>query len=188
MNPHIIELSPFSAIGYPEQHKMPNVKRTADIPTFWNTIKMDCAHLLTKLHNTFTHSKHFEVSMCYDVSEETGEFTYLLGRGIDNPADFANMEPEMRRTDIPGGLYAIFSTPPVDDYIQTIQDTWNKIFQNWLPASEFEFDESRPDFEYYDHRDHRWYFGGKVQMDICIPIKQKQDEIIKSKLRLERDQ
>ncbi len=91
----------------------------------------------------------------------------------------------MTRVDVPGGLYAIFSTPPVEDYIETIEDTWNEIFRSWLPTSEFELDDTRPDFEYYDHRDHRWYFGGKVQMDICIPIRQKEEEARKSRLRLQ---
>ncbi len=91
MTPHILELSPFSVVGYPERHKAPHVKNTADVPSYWNTIKMDCGSLLTKLHETFPHSKHFEVCMCYDVDEAAGEFTYLMGRGIDNPEDLANM-------------------------------------------------------------------------------------------------
>jgi AraC family transcriptional regulator len=85
----------------------------------------------------------------------------------------------MSRIDIPGGLYAIFSTSPSDGYIQAIQETWNNILVHWLPHSEFELDEARPDFEYYDHRDHGWYFEGKAQMDICIPIRQREQEIQK---------
>ena len=112
--------------------------------------------------------------MCFDIDTENGEFTYLLGRGIDNPADYEKMEPDMTRVDIQGGLYAVFSTPPAEDYLVAIQDTWHEILTDWLPGSEFEFDDTRYDFEYYDHRDHGWYFGGKVQMDICIPIRLKE--------------
>ena len=184
MNPHIIELSPFTVVGFPSRHTKDNMKRTADIPTFWNTINLDYAPILTKLHDTFSKSKHFEISMCYDVDESKSEFSYMLGRGIDNPEDLVNIQSDMTRIDITGGLYAIFSTPPAaDSYIQTAQDTWNNIFLHWLPQSEFEYDETRYDFEYCDLRDHGWYFGGKLQIDICIPIRQREEEIRKSQLR-----
>lgn len=182
MHPHILELTPFSVVGYPTRHTMPTVKRTADIPAYWNTIKMDYVQQLSKLHSTFTLSKHFEIGLCYDVNPATGEFTYVLGRGIDNASDLANIQPDMSRVDIVGGLYAIFSTQPVPDYTFTIQETWNEILLHWLPQSEFDFDESRRDFEYYDYRDHGYYFGGDQQMDICIPIRQRKEKTPKYRL------
>ena len=200
MNPHIFELSPFSVVGYTSRHKKtneknivdtpyttdrlpswsqyikPNVKSTANHPTFWHTIELDYRPILTKLYEVFPKSKHLEICMCYDVDEITEEFSYMLGRGIDNPEDLANIEPDMTRIDIKGGLYAIFSTPPVEDsYVQVACETWNEIFTNWLPNSEFEYDETRYDFEYHDKRDHGDYFGGKVQIDICIPIRQREE-------------
>jgi AraC family transcriptional regulator len=62
-----------------------------------------------------------------------------------------NIPSEMVSVEI-NGLYAIFSTPPVpfeqhDQCAQVIQDTWNDIFTKWLPTSEFEYDETRKDFE-----------------------------------------
>jgi len=185
MNPHIIELTPFAVAGYPSRHTNENIKRTADAPTFWNTINLEYGPILTKLYDVFPNSKHCEISMCYDVDENSGEFTYLLGRGIDDPSDLKNVEPDMTRVDIVGGLYAIFSTPPAaDSYIEAAQETWNDILLKWLPQSEFEYDETRHDFEYHDHRDHGWYFGGKLQIDICIPIRQREEEMIKSQLRI----
>lgn len=187
MHPHIIEFTPFSAVGYPSRHTKSNIKSTANAPTFWNTIDLDYSRILTRLYDIFPKSKHFEISMCYDVDESTGEFTYMLGRGIDDPDDLANIQPCMTRIDIIGGLYAVFSTPPTaGSYIQAAQNTWNDIFLNWLPQSEFEFDEIRPDFEYHDHRDHGWYFGGKLQIDICVPIRQQEEEIRKAQLRANR--
>lgn len=187
MYPHIIELTPFAAVGYPSRHKSENMKDNVNAPTFWDKIDLDYGTILTKLHDTFTQSKHFEISICYDINEQEGEFTYMLGRGIDNPQDLANIQPDMTKIDIAGGLYAIFSTPPAEDsFVQTAQDTWNEIFLNWLPQSEFEYDETRRDFSYHDFRDHGWYFGGKLQIDICIPIRQKEEEMRKSQLRGER--
>ncbi len=187
MNPHIIELTPFAAVGYPSRHRVENMKDNVNASTFWDTIDLDYGTILSKLYSTFTKSKHFEICMCYDINDRTGEFTYILGRGIDNPDDLANIQPDMTQVNIDGGLYAIFSTPPVaGSYIQAAQDTWNEIFLHWLPQSEFEYDESRHDFSYHDRRDHGWYFGGKLQIDICIPIRQREEEMRKSQIRAER--
>lgn len=186
MNPHIIELTPFTVVGWPSRHLNKNVKHTADTPTFWNTINLDYSTMLSKLYDVFPLSKHCEISMCYDVNDN-GEFTYLLGRGIDNPDDLKNIQPDMTRVDMIGGLYAIFSTPPaIGSYIQAAQDTWNEIFLNWLPQSEFEFDDTRCDFEYHDCRDHGWYFDGKLQIDICIPIRQREEAMRRAQLRTKR--
>lgn len=186
MNSHIIELTPFAAVGYPSRHRSENMKDNVNAPTFWDTIDMDYGTILTKLHDTFTKSKHFEICMCYDIDESAGEFTYIVGRGIDNPDDLANIQPDMTQVDIAGGLYAIFSTPPAEDFVQAAQDTWNEIFLHWLPQSEFKYDETRRNFSYHDYRDHGRYFGGKEQIDICIPICQREEEICKSQLRANR--
>ncbi|MCK5128266.1 MAG: AraC family transcriptional regulator [Clostridiales bacterium] len=186
MNPHIIELTPFATVGYPSRHKTENMKANLNNPTFWDTLNLDYGTILTKLHDTFTKSKHFEICMYYDIDESAGEFTYIMGRGIDNPDDLVNIEPDMTQVDVAGGLYAIFSTPPADDFIPVAQDTWNEIFFHWLPQSEFEYDETRRDFTYHDYRDHGRYFGGKSQIDICIPIRQREEEMRKAQLRASR--
>ena len=54
-------------------------------------------------------------------------------------------------------------------YVQSIHDTWKAILENWLPNSDYEYDNTRKEYEYYDERDH----GDTAQMDICIPL-QKQ--------------
>lgn len=77
--------------------------------------------------------------------------------------------------DIPGGLYAVFTTPLVESsqYTQSIRDTWNNILVDWIPNSEYEFDEERYDFDNYDERGHAWEHGNMVQMDIYIPIRKR---------------
>lgn len=156
--------------------------------TFWNTINLDYGPALTRLHDTFQRSKHFEICICYDIDEATREFSYLCGRGIDIPEDLQNIQPDMTRIDIPGGLYAIFSTPPAEGALalEAYQDTWNEIFLHWLPQSEFAYDDARRDFSYHDYREHGWYFGGKEQVDICIPIRQREEEMRKAQLRANR--
>jgi AraC family transcriptional regulator len=183
MIPHIIELSPFYAVGYPTRHKLESMKGNVNASTFWEEANVNFSEL-TRLHNTFTKSKHFEICMCYDMDESAREFSYVVACGIDRPEDLERIEPDMTKIEIEGGLYAIFSTPPADEsFTDAAQETWNEIFLHWLPQSEFEYDESRPDFSYHDYRDHGWYFGGKLQVDICIPIRQREEETMKAQLR-----
>ncbi|MHB8104248.1 MAG: AraC family transcriptional regulator [Dehalococcoidales bacterium] len=175
MYPEIIEMQPFLVVGFTSRHTMPNVKSTHDIPLYWETINMDCAEPLTRLHNVFNKSKHCEYTVCFDINPLTSEFTYLLGVGVDNPEDLARIEPDMYKMKMPGGLYAKFTTPLAEDpkHSQDVRDTWKNVFDNWLPASKYVFDEKRYDFEYYDLRDHPWENNGMSQMDIFIPIQKR---------------
>jgi AraC family transcriptional regulator len=173
MYPEIIEIQPFVVVGFTSRHKMPDVRFTHDIPLYWETINMDYYEPLTRLHDVFNKSRHCEYTVCFDIDPVKSEFTYLLGVGVDNPEDRSKIEPDMYEMKMPGGLYAKFTTPLVEasKHIQNARDTWKKIFDDWLPASEYEFDEKRYDFEYYDERDHVSYNSGMVQIDIYIPIR-----------------
>jgi AraC family transcriptional regulator len=172
MNPEIVEIQPFTVLGFTTRQTMPDVRFTHDIPLYWETINMEYAEPLTRLHRVFSKSKHCEYSVCFDTDLLSGEFTYLLGVGVDTPEELSGIEPDMYEMKMPGGLYARFTTPLVESskHIQAVRDTWKMMFDNWLPASAYEFDEKRYDFEYYDERDHPWNNNGMVQMDIYIPI------------------
>ena len=77
----------------------------------------------------------------------------------------------MRTVEIPGGLYAVFTTPEVPDeqYPNSIANAWKEILTNWLPNSLYEYDDTRLDYEAYDERDH----GDIVQMDVCVPLRKR---------------
>ncbi|MNC31090.1 Bacterial transcription activator, effector binding domain [compost metagenome] len=172
MHVAIIEKESFLVVGFESRHTMPQVKRVSDIPAFWDTLAMEYGPLLLRLHHTFTQSEHCEYSVCYNVDENTGEFSWLLGVGVDNKEDKGKIEVDMCQKKMPGGLYAVFTTPrvPEKEYPQSIADAWKEILTNWLPNSDYEYDESRLDFERYDERDHAWLHEGTCQMEIAIPI------------------
>jgi AraC family transcriptional regulator len=174
----IRELPSFAIVGVISRHALPNVKRSADAPAYWNTISMDYGTHLSRLYDAFTPAVHGEYGLCFDVDEATGEFTYMLGVTFDNGADSAKIEPDMRKVELPGGLYAVFTTPKVPDahYPKAIADTWIEILTGWLPQSKYEYDETRLDFEAYDERDHAWLHDNMVQMDICVPIRDRRQE------------
>ncbi len=175
MYPEIVEMKPITVVGFTSRHKMPDVRFTHDIPLYWDTINLDYADGLTRLHNLFNKSRHCEITICFDIDPSASEFTYLLGVGVDNPDDLAKIEKDMYQMKIAGGLYAKFTTPRVASakYSQTVRETWKSIFDNWLPASKYRFDETRYDFEYYDERDHAWENNDTNQMDIYVPIKKR---------------
>ena len=169
------EIQPFAVVGVISRHALPNVKRSADIPAYWNTISMDYGRHLSRLYDAFAPAKHGEFGLCFDVDEKTGEFTYLLGVEFDSGADEGKIEPDMRKVEMPGGLYAVFTTPkaPDEQYLQSIADTWAEILTRWLPESPYEYDDERLDFEAYDERDHAELHDNMVQMDICVPIRKR---------------
>ena len=178
MQVQIKEIQPFSIVGVASRHSLPNVKRSADIPAFWNKIALDYGKHLTRLYDTFTPVNHGEYALGFDIDEKNGEFTYMLGVAFDSHADEKKIEQDMQKVDIIGGLYAVFTTPKVsgDQYPQSIADTWREILTQWLPEAEYEYDSERLDFEAYDERDHEELNGNMVQMDICIPIKGRKKE------------
>jgi len=169
MQVQIREIAPFAVVGVTSRHMLPNVRRSADIPAYWHTISMDYGKHLTRVYDAFKPARHGEYALCFDVDEVTGEFTYLLGVAFDDGTGEDRIEPDMQKIELPGGLYAVFTTPKLPDaqYPQSIADTWEEILTRWLPGSPYEYDDKRPDFEAYDERDH----GGIVQMDIYVPVK-----------------
>lgn len=175
MHVEIVEKQPFLVVGFQSRHTMPQVKRVSDIPAFWDTLSMEYGQPLSRLHHTFTLSEHCEYSICHSVDESTGEFSWLLGVGVDNKEDQDKIEPDMFQMEMPGGLYAVFTTPkvPEEEYPQSIADTWKEILTGWLPGAGYEYDESRLDFERYDERDHAWLHEGTCQMEIAVPVRKQ---------------
>jgi len=175
MNPEFVEMQPFTIVGFTSRHTVPEVRATHDVPLYWETINLEHVDDLTRLHDLFDKSEHCEYSVCFDIDLVTSEFTYLLGVGVDNPEDYSKIESDMHEMKMPGGLYARFTSPLVESskHPQAVRDTWKNAFDNWLPASAYEFDEKRHDFEYYDVRDHSWENNGMAQMDIYIPVQKR---------------
>jgi len=128
---------------------------------------------MPKQEKRITNYHHCEVMLCLDVDEEHDCFTYMIGVGVGK-ADFSvQQRPGTYRHEIPGGLYAVFTTPLAGDDTQlaALQDTWKYVLEDWLPGSEYEYDDTRIDYEYHDERAHDdWRDDGKCCTEIRIPI------------------
>ena len=173
MQVQIKELTPFAVVGYASRHKIPGVKNMANLPGFYDTTKKDYGAELSTLYSTYKNFHHCEVILCLDVDEEHDRFTYMIGVGIGEADYDVPLRPGTYRHEIPGGLYAVFTTPLAGDETQltAIQETWKYILEEWLPKSEYEYDDTRPDYEYHDERAHDdWRDDGKCCTEIRIPI------------------
>lgn len=166
------QIRPFPVVGYPSRHMMPGVSGISDILVFWDRVHMDYGPGLSTLHYIYKRSHHCEVGVCFDVDDEHDGFTYMLGVGVDEADADIPQRPGTYLHRIAGGLYAVFTTPLVEEdlYPQSIRQTWQEILTHWLPESAYVCDDTRAAFEYYDTRDHAWLHDGKSQMDIYIPV------------------
>ena len=79
-----------------------------------------------------------------------GARTYVIGTWTDR----AGPEGTVLVT-IPAGRHAVFATPPADafTYVETIHNTWDAIFGQWLPAAPFDIAPG-PQYECYVERSH----------------------------------
>ena len=173
MQVQIKEIQPFSVIGYASRHRIPGVKNMAHLPNFYNVAKKDYDAELSALYKIYTRFQHCEVILCLDIDEDDDCFTYMIGVGVDKTDYGVLQRPGTYRHEIPGGLYAVFTTPLAnnDTQLTVLQDTWKYILEDWLPGSEYEYDETRPDYEYHDERAHDdWRDDGKCCTEIRIPI------------------
>lgn len=173
MQVQIREVKPFNVAGYTSRHRLPGVSKISDIPAFWEKVNLEYEAALSTLHYTYAKSHHCEAAVCFDIDEKHDYFTYMLGVGVDEADSNVSQRPGTHFHKIQGGLYAIFTTPLVEEsqYVQSIHDTWRQILEHWLPESKYEYDSTRMDYEYYDERDH----GEMAQMDICIPIRRREE-------------
>lgn len=97
-----------------------------------------------------------------DMEDETKPFGYqLLAVDLMNQAE--NLKhPELYSMALEGGLYAVARTPSVAE--DSIQNTWNRLFSEWLPRSVFEQGKQEFIEEYVLNRDQI------VRMKLYLPV------------------
>ncbi|WP_332888827.1 AraC family transcriptional regulator [Paenibacillus selenitireducens] len=178
MIPTIITKPSFKVAGYGIKTNITNESMTKDIAAFWNNY--DTNGWEDKLYDQLTPPKHGEVGICVPESKDSDSLVYLLGVIVEN---FNKVTPDMITLEVPEATYAVFTTPPVDvtvggrngkenteDFPNAVRQTWKYIFQEWFEKSDYEYDETKLDFEYYDERCH---FRPDTVMDIYVPVIKK---------------
>ncbi len=162
MEPKIIRKDKFKLAGYAINTKSANCESVIDIPTFWQDYMSDGR--MDKLHSQKFVKSHEEYGACLPM-EANGNIKYLIGvetNGLPIPSDFFVY-------DVNSQTYAVFTTPKATnaDFVSKIHETWNFIYNQWLPNSPYKMDKQGIDFELYDER----CFGDDNKLiDIYIPI------------------
>lgn len=135
---------------------------------FWD--KYDEKHIEERLYSELNPVKHGEIGVCFKMDNTKSRISYLMG--VIAPPEYKSSN--WKSYNISGGKYAVFTTPPVNMQedgnllAATVRNVWRYIFDEWFMSNEYEYDDTRVDFEYYDERCH--YLIDSV-MEIYIPIK-----------------
>ncbi|MGE7859830.1 AraC family transcriptional regulator [Bacillus mobilis] len=174
MNPILTKKSAFKVAGYGIETNISN-GYMKDIAAYWDTYTGD--NLESKMYEQLNPPKHGEVGICVSSSDESN-VKYLFGVIVD---DYSRVTTDMMTFDVPEAEYAVFTTPPVDNVetaatydadplSEAVKVTWKYIFEEWFQESDYFFDETKIDFEYYDERCHGLE---NAVMEIYVPIKKK---------------
>lgn len=173
INPKIVTLESFKVAGYGIKTDI-NGSYTKDVAAYWNYYNGNC--LESRMYKILEPDKHAEIGMCFP-SKDDDFVEYVMGLTVN---DYSKATKEMVRVEIPEAKYAVFTTMPCDtsnntveennNFQSAIQQTWNYIFEEWFPKSDYEYDDDKHDFEYYDERCH---FRTDTVMDIYVPVKDK---------------
>ena len=162
----IMEMPEITVAGY--ELKTDLSRNTQDIPKFWQKLIKDGSLETTpgKLHISAEYGQ-VQLAYCTETGSDGNSFSYIIGWIVDDARDLPD---GLKVYQNPALTYAVFTTPPtpVEHFSTVIQLTSRYVFHDWLPSSEYEFDERGSDLEWYDQRGTG---TDNVCMDVCVPIK-----------------
>lgn len=151
--PKITHKAAFTVMGLARQFTMEN----NTIPQLWDDFNARDKEIPHAIHDA-------AIGVCYhDADYAPGKpFTYMAGWAVTKVEAIPD---GMSVREIPEGDYAVFEHLGALD---TLGQTYDKIYREWLPASEYEVDH-RDDLELYDERFE--YGQPESVMEIWIPVK-----------------
>jgi len=155
MTPRFEHLDAFTVIGLAGQFTMEN----NTIPQLWDKFNPRANEVKDAKYDCC-------LGLCFYVPNyEAGKpFTYMAGRIVNKVGE---LPQGMTMREVPAADYAVFEHKgPLD----TLQKTYDYIFREWLPASEYDM-APQDDFEWYDYR-FKWGQPDSI-FEIWIPIKKK---------------
>lgn len=153
MQPRIEDKAAFTVVGF---HSF-GENQQGEIPALW--------HRLLPVHESIPGRMKDEplVGLCWSEADPREKsFHYLAGAVVSSTADI----PEgMEVKEVPARRYAVFThTGP----LAGLRDTFEKIYDEWLPLANLDPDCDGIDFEYYGER-----FKGDApdsELDLYIPL------------------
>ncbi|MFS0725275.1 AraC family transcriptional regulator [Paenibacillus sp. 1P07SE] len=129
-----------------------------DIPKFWTACNADgTSDRLVELGG----GAHDLLGICADMNQEDGEFSYWIAVEADRP------EEGLSTREIPAATWAVFTA--IGPMPGAIQEVWQRIFQEWFPATGYEHT-GGPEFELYPPGDP---MGEDYRTEIWVPVQKK---------------
>ena len=170
MEPKLIRKSAVKLAGFAIKIIAKDKESTKVITELWQEYAFDGRR--KKLHGESFLKNHEEYGACFPENPENGEFEYVVGIEVKDNHDIPR---DYYVCTIPEALYAVFTPPPSDDkkLSFSIHGTYNYIFSEWFPNSEYEFMENGVDFVLCD--EHCQGETGKFT-EIYIPVVKRQTE------------
>jgi len=169
-NVRIEERGTFFVAGYAASIENVGASGTNDVAALWDDVDMD--GLETLLYEKLNPHTHAEIGIF--LPGANGEARYVLGVIVN---DFDDAEVDMECLEVPEATYVVFTTLPTDEganpgqFASVIKRTWKSIFEKWFENnSEYEYDDEKSDFEYYDERCHP---ETDAVMEIWVPVRKK---------------
>lgn len=158
MEYRMVQKDAFYVVGKSIRTSIHGGENQKEIPRFWQNSFADgtadrlCA--VAKDENMY--------GLCYGMQKD-GHFDYAIA--VEGDTDGAGGEFE--RILVPAATWAVFTS--VGPMPGAIQETWNRVFQEWLPASGYEQAEA-PDFELYPPGDS---CSADYRCEVWIPVVKK---------------
>lgn len=164
----IKEMKGFDICGYSIKVDFNSANYLEGMIAYWT--EFDDNEIEKQLYDSIDPNKHGEIGVLIRDANDSAIHRYLLGVMGNKKAQ----SDQWLDYHISGGKYVIVTTPPVDmtlgdnELAFIVKKVWRYIFEQWFETVEFQFDETREAFEYYDERCH---YRKDAVMNIYIPIK-----------------
>lgn len=133
--PIVVTAGPFTVMGVPRRFESTQDAETADFDELWMNEFMPYHDVLLPIS---TNEKY------YGVSYGTGEgesLYYLAGMAV---VDEVPTPEGLTKYVVPEATYAVFETD-----MAGIGKTWDRVFEDWLPRSGYQYDWEAPSYEEY---------------------------------------
>lgn len=162
MDYRIEQKEAFSVLGKKLHVTCADDENLKAIPAFWN--EMNSSGMSDYLCKLSPESKMYGI--CLHMDMDTQYYDYMIA--VDTPAASLEETKKFEIEEIPSATWAIFTAiGPVPD---AVQKTWQRIFQEWLPATGYEHT-GGPEMEVYPPHDDP--FDPSHRCEIWIPVTKK---------------
>lgn len=144
--PEIKTLDTFMAVGYSFAPPAGEFK-ASDAPAYW--LGKDFSSVDKAAYADLAASECGEIGAWMHPDDTSGDLYYFFGPIVEN---FDVVPETMVTLKVPAAEYAVFNVPKAENakaLHENIQKAWKYIFGEWFDQSEWKFDETKMDFEFY---------------------------------------